>query len=85
MSEFNSELYFYKRYTDNWKGSPDGWYLTNENLTQGDPVHRIPGLDNLFTAGQWTGPYTGTVIAALSGRQAIELIRKSEKKEFVTN
>jgi phytoene dehydrogenase-like protein len=75
----------YKRYTDNWKGSPDGWYLTNENLTKGEPVHTLPGLDNLFTAGQWTGPYTGTVIAALSGRQAIELISKREKKEFFTD
>lgn len=75
----------YKRYTDNWKGSPDGWYLTNENLTQGDPLHRIPGLDNLFTAGQWTAPYTGTVLAALSGRQAVELMCKGEKQAFVTN
>ncbi len=72
----------YKRYTDNWKGSPDGWYLTNENLTKGEPVHRLPRLDNLFTAGQWTAPYTGTVIAALSGRQAIELICYREKKVF---
>jgi len=72
----------YKRYTDNWKGSPDGWYLTNENLTMSEPVHRLPGLNNLYTAGQWTGPYTGTVIAALSGRQAIELICKGEKKGF---
>jgi phytoene dehydrogenase-like protein len=74
----------YKRYTDNWRGSPDGWYLTNENLTQGEPVHLLPGLDRLFTAGQWTGPYTGTVIAALSGRQAVELICHREKTVFKT-
>jgi phytoene dehydrogenase-like protein len=75
----------YKRYTDNWKGSPDGWYLTSWNLMAGDPLHRLPGLDNLYTAGQWTGPYTGTVIAALSGRQAIQLICREEKKEFKTD
>ena len=75
----------YKRYTGNWKGSPDGWYLTNDNLKELDPVHRLPGLDNLFTAGQWSGPYTGTVVAALSGRQAIELITTKENREFVTN
>jgi phytoene dehydrogenase-like protein len=75
----------YKRYTDNWKGSPDGWYLTNNNLTPGESFHRLPSLENLYTAGQWTGPYTGTVIAALSGRQAIELICHGEKKKFNTN
>lgn len=75
----------YKRYTGNWKGSPDGWYLTNNNLMSGEPVHRLPGLDNLFMAGQWTGPYTGTVIAALSGRQAIQLICHDNKKEFNTD
>ena len=75
----------YKRYTDNWKGSPDGWYLTNANLTKGEPVHSLPGLENLFTAGQWTGPYTGTVIAAASGRQAIELICHKEKINFKTS
>jgi phytoene dehydrogenase-like protein len=74
----------YKRYTDNWKGSPDGWYMTNENLTAGEPIHRLPGLEGLFTAGHWTGPYTGTVIAALSGRQAVELICRKEKIVFKT-
>lgn len=75
----------YKRYTHNWKGSPDGWYLTNANLTKGEPVHQLQGLENLFTAGQWNAPYTGTVIAALSGRQAIELICHKEKMKFKTS
>jgi len=74
----------YKRYTENWKGSPDGWYLTNMNLTTGEPMHRLPGLERLYTAGQWTGPYTGTVIAALSGRQAVELICRRENIVFKT-
>lgn len=74
----------YKRYTDNWKGSPDGWYLTNANLTKGEPVHNLSGLENLYTAGQWTGPYTGTVIAATSGRQVIELICHKEQLKFNT-
>jgi phytoene dehydrogenase-like protein len=74
----------YKRYTDNWKGSPDGWYLMNNNIMAGEPLHKLPGLNNLYTAGQWTGPYTGTVIAALSGRQAIQLICHEGKREFKT-
>jgi phytoene dehydrogenase-like protein len=75
----------YKRYTDNWKGSPDGWYMTNNNITSAEPLHRLPGLEGLYTAGHWTGPYTGTVVAALSGRQAVELLCHSEKKNFRTN
>jgi hypothetical protein len=35
--------------------------------------------------GQWTAPFTGTVIAALSGRQLIQLLCKQNKKAFVTS
>lgn len=75
----------YKRYTDNWKGSPDGWYMTNSNVRSMEPVHKLPGLENLYMAGQWTAPYTGTVIAALSGRQAIEILCSIEGKKFFTS
>jgi hypothetical protein len=34
----------------------------------------LPGLSDLMMVGQWTAPFTGTVIAALTGRQAIELL-----------
>jgi phytoene dehydrogenase-like protein len=74
----------YNRYTGNWKGSPDGWAITNSNLFSMEPVRTLPGLEHLFMAGQWTAPYTGTVIAALSGRQIIQLICKNEGKKFVT-
>jgi phytoene dehydrogenase-like protein len=74
----------YNRYTGNWKGSPDGWAITNSNLTTMEPVRRLPGLEGLFMAGQWTAPYTGTVIAALSGRQIIQLMCKKESKKFNT-
>ncbi len=35
--------------------------------------------------GQWTAPFTGTVIAALSGRQLIQLLCKQNKTAFVTS
>lgn len=72
----------YKRYTGNWKGSPDGWYLTTRNINSMEPVRTIPGLDGLYMAGQWTSPFTGTVIAALSGRQIIQLMCKKDGKKF---
>ena len=75
----------YKRYTDNWRGSPDGWYMTNSNIRKMEPVHNLPGLNALYMAGQWTAPYTGTVIAALSGRQAVEILCKREGKKFLSS
>lgn len=74
----------YKRYTGNWKGSPDGWYITSENMREMNPLRKLPGLDGLHMVGQWTAPFTGTIIAALSGRQTIELMCKKDGKDFNT-
>jgi len=73
----------YYRYTLNWQGSPDGWYPTAQNMRRREPVRSLPGLDNLFTVGQWTAPFTGTVIAALSGRQLVQVLCKKDGREFV--
>lgn len=75
----------YKRFTGNWKGSPDGWYITLENYTETKPVRNLPGLDNLYMTGQWTMPFTGTIMAALSGRQAVQLLCKKEEIRFVSS
>jgi phytoene dehydrogenase-like protein len=72
----------YVRYTGNWQGSPDGWYITSDNM-RSNPVHTLPGLSGLWTAGQWTAPYTGTVIAALSGRQVVQLLCRQDRRRFV--
>jgi phytoene dehydrogenase-like protein len=74
----------YKHFTGNWKGSPDGWYITPENMMKMKPIRSLPGLEGLYTVGQWTAPFTGTIIAALSGRQIIELICKKEGRKFQT-
>ena len=76
--------YTYYRYTGNWKGSPDGWYITPENMQQNEPIRSLPGLEGLHMIGQWTAPFTGTVLAALTGRQAIQLMCKKDKSRFVT-
>jgi phytoene dehydrogenase-like protein len=72
----------YHRYTGNWKGSPDGWYVTPDNMRVQEPVRSLPGLEGLKMAGQWTAPFTGTVLAALSGRQVIQLMCREEGKAF---
>lgn len=72
----------YARFTGNWRGSPDGWYVTPENMTNPGMLRTLPGLSGLYMIGQWTAPFTGTVMAALSGRQAIQMICSREGKEF---
>jgi phytoene dehydrogenase-like protein len=75
----------YVRYTGNWQGSPDGWYITADNMRRQNPLRSLPGLSDLYMIGQWTAPFTGTVIAALTGRQIVELICRKEKKKFITS
>lgn len=73
----------YARYTGNWQASPDGWYVTPDNL-RATPRHTLPGLAGLYTAGQWTAPFTGTPIAALSGRQVVQLLCHRDGRRFRT-
>jgi phytoene dehydrogenase-like protein len=73
----------YVRYTGNWRASPDGWYITTENM-RATPRRTLPGLDRFSMAGQWTAPYTGTVIAALSGRQVIQVLCRRDGRRFAT-
>jgi len=73
----------YHRYTGNWQGSVDGWYITPKNMSA-PAILTLPGLQNLYMAGQWTAPFTGTVIAALTGRQAVQLLCKADGKRFNT-
>lgn len=75
----------YVRYTGNWRGSPDGWYITPDNMRKQTTVRSLPGLSGLYTVGQWTGPFTGTVIAALSGRQLVQLLCRRYRTPFATS
>ncbi len=75
----------YVRYTGNWQGSPDGWYITPENMKKRTLLRRLPGLSGLHMVGQWTAPFTGAVIATLSGRQLIELLCRENKTAFISS
>lgn len=74
----------YKKYTGNWKASPDGWYVTPENMREMEPLRTLPGLEGLQMVGQWTMPFTGTIMAAVTGRQAIQMLCYEEKNKFIT-
>ncbi|MBN2039324.1 MAG: NAD(P)/FAD-dependent oxidoreductase [Spirochaetes bacterium] len=75
----------YVRYTGNWKGSPDGWYITPENMADQSPLRSLPGLASFYMVGQWTAPFTGTIMAAVGGRQLIELLCVNDGKAFVSS
>ncbi len=48
-------------------------------------LQMLPGLSGLYMVGQWTTPFAGAIIAALSGRQLIQLLCKQNKSAFVTS
>jgi phytoene dehydrogenase-like protein len=75
----------YVRYTGNWRASPDGWYITPENMRRQNMLRSLPGLSGFYMVGQWTTPFSGTVMAALSGRQLIQLLCKRSGRPFVTS
>ncbi|HEY5997381.1 MAG TPA: NAD(P)/FAD-dependent oxidoreductase [Candidatus Deferrimicrobiaceae bacterium] len=75
----------YVRYTGNWRGSPDGWYITPDNMRTRAPLRELPGLSGLYMVGQWTAPFTGTIFAAISGRQLVQLLCRRNGTRFVTS
>jgi phytoene dehydrogenase-like protein len=77
----------YERFTGNWLGSTCGWLLTTSTMmamVQGMDK-QLPGLDNLYLAGQWVEPGGSVPIAAMSGRCAVQLICAQEGQPFETS
>ncbi len=70
-----------RRYTNNWKGSLEGWVLSPEvGFKQMKKV--LPGLSNFYMAGQWVEPGGGLPPAILSGRNVTQLICRADKVKF---
>jgi phytoene dehydrogenase-like protein len=71
------------RYTNNWKGSTQGW-LPGDNLIAPSPVkYTLPGLKNFYYASHWSQPGGGLPIAVTAGRNITKYICKQNKKKFV--
>ena len=71
------------RYTNNWKGSFEGWLLTPKmGLRRMKKV--LPGLKDFYMAGQWVEPGGGLPTAILSGRNVAQIICKEDRKSFTT-
>ncbi|MEI6796435.1 MAG: NAD(P)/FAD-dependent oxidoreductase [Methanomassiliicoccales archaeon] len=71
----------FEKWTGNWKGSYQGWLWTKEaSSTSLD--NTLPGLKNLYLAGQWLSPGGGLHTAALSGRKAVKTLCRDQKVKF---
>lgn len=71
------------RYTNNWKGSFEGWIMTpGIGFKQMKKVLR--GLDNFYMIGQWVEPGGGVPTGLMSGRNITQIMCKRDKKTFVT-
>ena len=69
------------RYTGVWKGSYEGFLPSSKNLMSNlKPI--LPGLNGFYMAGQWLAPGGGLPPAGQTGKWAIQLICKKEKKAF---
>ncbi len=72
-----------KRYTNNWKGSSQGWEWT-PGLIPKTIKKQLPGLKNFYLIGQWVMPGGGVPAGLLTGRDVARIICKKDKKKFRT-
>jgi phytoene dehydrogenase-like protein len=72
----------FNRYTNNWKGSVQGW-LPGKNIIAQSPVKsELPGLKNFYFIGHWTIPGGGLPVAVKSARDVVQMICKEYKVPF---
>jgi len=77
----------YERYTGNWQGSSCGWLLTRQTMPMliSGMEKTVPGVGNFYLAGQWVEPGGSVPLAAVSGRNTIQLICAADHKTFTTH
>ena len=70
------------RYTNNWKGSAQGW-LPGKNLIARTPVKFVlPGLKHFYYAGHWSIPGGGLPVAIKSARDVVQIICRNHNQKF---
>lgn len=73
----------YHRYTNNWKGSVQGWF-PERNLLAPSPVGiDLPGLSNFYYCSHWSVPGGGLPVAIKTGRDLAQVICMKYKKPFL--
>ena len=72
----------FQRYTNNWKGSVQGW-LPGKNIIAQSPVKsNLPGLNDFYFIGHWTIPGGGLPVAIKSARDVAQIICHRKKVSF---
>jgi phytoene dehydrogenase-like protein len=72
----------YHRYTNNWKGSAQGWF-PDKNLLASSPVGiDLPGLSHFFLCSHWTTPGGGLPMILKASRDLARKICIKYKKPF---
>jgi phytoene dehydrogenase-like protein len=61
------------RYTNNWRGSMEGWLLTPKTGVKQLPC-TVPGLKNFYMVGQWISPGGGLPSGLITARNVIAII-----------
>jgi len=70
------------RFTNNWKGSAQGW-LPGKNLMAKSPVdYKLPGLKNFYYTGHWSIPGGGLPVAIKSARDTVQIICRDFRQKF---
>ncbi|MCB0593453.1 MAG: NAD(P)/FAD-dependent oxidoreductase [Lewinellaceae bacterium] len=69
-------------YTNNWKGSFEGWLMTPEAGMRQIP-RQLNGLDNFYLCGHWVAVGGGLPTVLLSGRDAAQMICHRDGQPFV--
>lgn len=71
------------RYTNNWRGSFEGWLMTPQVGLTG--IRKtLPGLKDFYMAGQWVEPGGGVPAVMMSGRNVAQIICKADAVPFRT-
>ena len=74
----------YIHYTGTWKGATMSWLPTTANFSQ-SLDKTLPGLRNLYLCGQWLCPGGGIPNALKTGRDAVQMICRADRKTFMTS
>lgn len=73
----------FHRYTNNWKGSVQGWF-PDGNLLAPSPVGiSLPGLANFYFCGHWSVPGGGLPVSIKSGRDLAQTICVKYNMPFI--
>ena len=72
------------KYTGVKDGAYEGFLPSKENMMKSLKM-QLPKLQNFYMAGQWLFPGGGLPPSAQTGKWAVQLICKKEKREFITS